>query len=334
MARLRALLISICLVCVFAMPLPAFAASATQLKAQLDALKADTREAGAAFDRAYWELDETEVRITRTDKKIASTQRKLRKAQKRLSSHAASIYRRGDYTFIEFMMGASSFDDLVTRLDYMRRVNASDAQAVMDVKGTRNVLRSQRAALVKERKSSARALASLKSERDRLEARLKSKQAEFLKVKAQLDAMRGGANRPDGQMAVPGPNGMVFPVVGSYYYSNTWGASRSGGRRRHQGTDVMAPRGTPIVAIMSGRVTSKYGGLGGKTTRLYGSNGWQFYYAHLDGWAVRSGRVKAGQVIGYVGSTGNASGGAPHLHLQIEPRGYPVNPYPYLRAME
>ena len=95
------------------------------------------------------------------------------------------------------------------------------------------------------------------SERDRLQTRLKAKQADFLRVKAQLDAMRGGPNRPDGQMAVPGPNGMVFPVVGSYYYSNTWGASRSGGRRRHQGTDIMAPRGTPVVAILSGSVSSK-----------------------------------------------------------------------------
>jgi murein DD-endopeptidase MepM/ murein hydrolase activator NlpD len=315
-------------------PSPAGATSATALKAQLEALKIDTKQSGEAFDHAYWQLDETEVRIAKTDKKIATTAKKLTKAKRRLSQHAAAIYRRGDYSSIEFMLGAASFDDFVTRLDYMRRVGASDAQAIADVKSLAKGLKSQRAELVAEQNSGAQALASLRAERDKLETRLKSKQAEFLRVKAQLDAVRGGPNRPDGQMGVPGPNGMVFPVRGSYYYSNTWGASRSGGRRRHQGTDIMAPRGTPVVAVISGTVSAKSGGLGGKTIWLSASNGWSFYYAHLDGWAVRSGRVRAGQVIGYVGSTGNASGGAPHLHFQIQPHGSPVNPYPYLRAME
>ncbi len=313
----------------------ASAKTVEQLKAELEQLKADSREAGAAFDRAYWRLDETEVRIDKTDKRIAVTQKKLAKAKKRLSMHAASIYRRGDFSLFEFLMGASSFDDLVTRMDYLRRIGASDAEAIQEVKQTRAKLKSQRTELVKERKSGAAALASLKSERDRLQGRLKTRQADFLRVKAQLDAIRGGPNRPDGMMGVPGPNGMVFPVRGSYYYADTWGASRSGGRRRHQGTDIMAARGTPLVAITSGTVSSSNNGLGGKCIWLSGANGWKFYYAHLDGWAVRSGRVKAGQVIGYVGATGNAAGGAPHLHLQMHPGGGgPVNPYPYLRAME
>ncbi len=193
-------------------PSVASAKTAEQLKAELEQLKADTRDAGNAFDRAYWQLDETEVRIDKTDKRIAVTQKRLVKAKKRLSLHAASIYRRGDFSLFEFLMGAASFDDLVTRMDYLRRIGASDAEAIADVKETRQRLKSQRAELVKERKNGAAALASLRSERDRLQTRLKLKQADFLRVKAQLDAIRGGPNRPDGRWRTPGPNGMVFPV--------------------------------------------------------------------------------------------------------------------------
>lgn len=327
-------IVALALVCTSLAPSAAHAATAEELKAQLDQLKAATKAAGDAYDHAYWSLDEAEVRIDKTDKQLAKTAKEFDKASAALSERAANIYRRSDAGPVEFMMGATSFEGFVTRMEYLRRVNAADAKVVSDVKSLRRRLTAQRAALAKERATGERAVATLKARNERLQSELRAKQADFARVKAQLDAVRGGPNRPSGQMAYPGPNGMVFPVVGSYYYSDTWGASRGGGRRTHKGTDIMAPRGTPVVAVLSGTVSAKNGGLGGKTIWLTADNGWSFYFAHLDGWAVRSGRVKAGQVIGYVGNTGNAAGGACHLHFQIQPHGSPVNPYPYLRAME
>ncbi len=308
--------------------------SAEQLSAQLERLKSETKKAGDQWDRAYWRLDEVELKVEKTDKQIVKTKAELAAARALLGTHAAGIYRRGQVSPLEVLVGAASFEDLFTRVDLMRRIGTSDAQAVAEVKRVRDRLNKQRAQLASEKRSATKAVTSLKAERDRLQGQLKAKQAAFAKVKAELDTVRGGPNRPAGVASVAGPNGMVFPVVGSYYYSDTWGASRGNGRRRHEGTDIMAPRGTPVVAILPGTVTSKTGGLGGKTIWLSANNGWSFYYAHLDGWAVRSGRVKAGQIIGYVGSTGNAAGGASHLHLQIQPHGSPVNPYPYLRKME
>lgn len=309
-------------------------ATAADLEGQLAALKAQTRTAGAAFDRAYWKLDEAEVRIEKTDARIGVTTKNLAVARRKLNTHAAAMYRREESGYMSVLLGASSFENLVTRLDYLKRIGSSDAQVIATVKGLRKRLVEQRAALVKERTSRKRALVGLRAQRDRLQTRLKAKTADFLRVKAQLDSIRGGSNRPSGVTSLPGPNGMVFPVHGAYYYANTWGASRGGGRRRHQGTDIMSPTGTPCVAVLSGTVSSKTGGLGGKTIWLTADNGWRFYYAHLDGWAVRSGHVKAGQIIGYVGSTGNAAGGAPHLHFEIHPSGAAVNPYHYLRQME
>ncbi len=329
-------LVTLALALSLLVPAVAGAESATQLKARLEQLKARTSAAGKAFSSAYWRLDETEVALGKTRKKLRSTEKKLVVAKRRLNERADGMYRRDTLDALQFLVGAGSFEEFVTRADYVRRVGQSDARLVADVKRLRRDLIGERRRLKAERTSRARRVASLKHERDRLQGELRAVEREFRAVKRRLDAARsGGRPLPTGVASAAGPNGMVFPVVGSYYYANTWGASRSGGRRRHQGTDIMARNGTPCVAVTSGSVTAKTNGLGGLTVWLRGTNGWSYYYAHLSRWAVRSGRVRAGQIIGYVGSTGNAAASSPHLHFQMHPGGGgPVNPYSYLRSME
>jgi murein DD-endopeptidase MepM/ murein hydrolase activator NlpD len=123
--------------------------------------------------------------------------------------------------------------------------------------------------------------------------------------------------------------GLVCPVAGTRSYADTWGAARSGGRR-HQGTDIMAPSGTPLVAMEAGRIEFRSNKLGGLTLRLYGASGTRYYYAHLSRYEGSNRSVTAGEVVGYVGKTGNTS--ANHLHLQVHPGGgQAVNPYPYVR---
>lgn len=116
-----------------------------------------------------------------------------------------------------------------------------------------------------------------------------------------------------------------------------------GGKRRHEALDIMAPRGTPVVAVDDGQVVKLFNSAaGGLTIYQFDPNEkFAYYYAHLDRYAegLREGAmVKRGDLVGYVGSTGNAPAGAPHLHFtifQLGPdkkwwKGNAVNPFPYL----
>ncbi|MDQ3106953.1 MAG: M23 family metallopeptidase, partial [Actinomycetota bacterium] len=133
------------------------------------------------------------------------------------------------------------------------------------------------------------------------------------------------AAKPSGVIAT---GDWVCPVQGPRSFSNDWGQPRSGGRR-HQGNDILSPRGTPIVAPVSGTVRHHNSSLGGLSFYLSGDDGNTYYGTHMASYAA-SGRVSAGTVVGYNGDSGNARG-TPHLHFEIHPGGGgAVNPYPTL----
>ena len=126
-------------------------------------------------------------------------------------------------------------------------------------------------------------------------------------------------------------SGIVCPVAGPRAFGDTWGAARSGGRS-HEGVDMMSPGGTPLVAVESGSVQFKTTRLGGNSVWLNGNSGTRYFYAHLSAWEGSSRSVSQGEVIGYVGATGNTT--ANHLHFEVHPGGgRAVNPYPYVRAV-
>ncbi|MDO8964089.1 MAG: peptidoglycan DD-metalloendopeptidase family protein [Coriobacteriia bacterium] len=309
-------------------------AGVTEVRKQLAAVRAEVKAAGREYDVAINALERTDDRIAATNKQLKLELKNLTAAEVRLGQRADALYRGGGQMgMADFILGAATWEDFVTRLDYATMIASSDATLIGTVKNTRVRLAEKKKTLETARVTQVQTTKIFRAKRSAIQSRLASKQAQYDKLMAALAAAMAIEN-PGGGNYPPGPNGQVFPVQGVYYYSNTWGAARSGGRRRHKGTDIMARTGTRCVATTNGTIRSKSSGLGGLTIYLQGDNGWEYYYAHLNGYAVRSGRVKAGQVIGYVGSTGNARGGSPHLHFQMGPRGNWVNPYPYLRRME
>ena len=110
--------------------------------------------------------------------------------------------------------------------------------------------------------------------------------------------------------------------------TSTTGASPARGGRAHEGTDLFAPRGTPVLAPVAGVVSHAVGAIGGNQFRLRGDDGTIYFGSHMDNFGA-SGRVNAGDVVGYVGDSGNARGGRTHLHFEIHPDdGAAMNPYP------
>lgn len=132
------------------------------------------------------------------------------------------------------------------------------------------------------------------------------------------------------------PSIKVFPVQARCSFTDTWGEAR--GSRRHEGVDIIAPRGNLIYAVVDGIITKKYtdASLSGNALRLTTGDGTYFFYAHLDSFApgIDVGvSVQAGQVLGTNGATGNTA--TPHLHFEVHPRGgAAINPYPIVKAVD
>jgi peptidoglycan LD-endopeptidase LytH len=134
--------------------------------------------------------------------------------------------------------------------------------------------------------------------------------------------------------AMPAPKALAMPVAGvkPRALKDTWHAARAPARK-HEGIDIFAKKGTPVLSATEGIVTSMgVNELGGQVVWVMGPDGQFHYYAHLDRFAdvARGTRVQPGTVLGTVGNTGNAKTTPPHLHYGVYTNSGPINPYPLL----
>ena len=130
---------------------------------------------------------------------------------------------------------------------------------------------------------------------------------------------------------------IAFPVEGRNHQHiiSFFGDPRDGGKRKHQGVDIAAPRGTNVLAVASGTIKSvKTGGAGGKQVWLLADNDWLYYYGHLHQQFAKEGqKIRKGDILGSIGNTGNASHASPHLHFEMHnPQKEIVDPLTYLAA--
>ena len=131
-----------------------------------------------------------------------------------------------------------------------------------------------------------------------------------------------------------GHGNWVCRVQGPVSFTDTFGSPRGGGRT-HRGNDLFAPDGTPLVAVTDGSVWFQGDPQGGNAAYVNGNDGNTYYYAHLRDYVGGARPVKAGELIGHVGTTGDASDAPPQLHFEIRPggpNGRAIDPYPVLAA--
>jgi peptidoglycan LD-endopeptidase LytH len=306
------------------------------------ASQAELTQAQRRANQAAAQLSQAQTRLSQIQARLADLEARKQDAEQRLVALHSSVR---DIAVDQFIRGRNTrhlptdFDTRDVSATTRARALASlvatgNADAVDMYRAVAEDLAIAEEALSATRKSAAAALATYRARAAATTAELRRLQALEKERIAREKARRAAASRASssrGRGVVLGSGNWICPVQGPHAFSNDYGAPRSGGRR-HQGNDIMAPRGTPAVAPVAGSVTHHQSSLGGRSYYLRGADGITYYGAHLDSYSANSGQVAAGTVIGYVGTSGNAYGGAPHLHFEMHPGGGgAVNPYPTLR---
>lgn len=266
---------------------------------------------------------EVRLRELRNGQALAVTLLDQRRAV--LKKRAVSIYTSGGVNRINALLSVQDVNDLVRRRSFIEAVSDQDRRAVLDYTSTREAANTDFTKEVEDLEATRLLAEAARREAAAAAATVASRQ--FL-----TDSLQASGAIVAG--------GFVFPVDEPYVFSSTFGAPRMMGtayQHSHQGNDIFAPMGTPVRAVERGIIT-KVGTdtLGGTKLWLIGMTGTTYYYAHLSAYGAGIAEgviVEAGDVVGYVGNTGNARTTPPHLHFEIHPNGGPaVDPYPLLKS--
>ena len=292
--------------------------------------------AAARLSRAQSALAEAERGIAELEARTVATGAQLGELETQVRRLAVDRYVRGVETV--HWIGTGDVTESARRRALLRYVSLVQTDAVQGFRVAKSDydadkeeldrrLAAQRASVGKLRSEQARA----RTELDRLGAAQKAAETRAAARRAAAGRARpGAAPGPDATRILGAGGPWTCPVQGPRAFSNDWGQPRSGGRS-HKGNDILAPRGTPVVASVGGTVKANNSSLGGIAYYLRGDDGNTYYGAHLDRLGA-TGRVSAGTVIGYVGTSGNARGGPPHLHFEVHPgHGRAANPFSLLR---
>lgn len=336
------------------------------------AARASFSEATEDLETANLALDQAEAKEQRIRTQYESNRTAREELVPKVESQAVELYMQSVGSGTAGLVALDKPEDALVAFEFMASASDNSMEALNDLAGItseldrlgvdltavvdeRTELRDDQQQLTSQQEqamgSALDSYEKLTDECKQIQAEYEAEQArlraeEEARKKREEEARRraesGGSGGTGGSRGGGGGSsrvvdGLVCPFTpGRTQFTNSFGAPRSGGRS-HRGVDMMAPWDEPIYAVEGGTVRLNTGGLGGNQIFLSGNSGAYYYYAHLNSFNVSSGAsVSQGDLIGFNGNSGNASGGAPHVHLQIYPNGYRggvINPYYSMAAV-
>ena len=324
---------------------PAGGQSLETLEDRMGELQEDLDATTREIEELRTEEDALLTRIRELDARIGEIESNNEALLKRVVKRARSLYMGGSVGMLESLLSAEDMGELSDELEYATRVSDTDTSLFVRYSRIADELRVVRKEAEQRADELAQVEESLAERTDELQDRFRDASDDYEALKKELAAAAAREAReetaqtsvsapvPGGNSAPPpiSADGKTCPVDGPNSFIDSWGYPRSGGRT-HEGTDIMAAEGTSVVAITDGAITyAGYGSSAGNWLVLSGSDGHDYWYLHNRENIVTGGSVKVGEQIATVGNTGNASGGAPHVHFEYHPGGGgPVNPYPLL----
>lgn len=332
-------------------------------QAILDRLSNQVAAAAERVNRAEVRLEETRAMLEETRRLIDQARARHEALGDRLDARARDLFMQGPAASVAFVLGASSMADLSDRLEFGSAMVQADADLSTAVQNLQNELEADEAEQQRLEDREAETLGELQAELSELDEAFRQQEDAYAAIEAErrraedlvADLRREWqqelatsipAATTGGGTSSTGPGAFqVCPVALPHALTDSFGAPRyGGGYHLHAGVDIMAPSGTSIYATFAGTAVDSSNGLGGIAVRVIGSSGWT-YNAHLSS-IGQLGSVQAGDVIGYVGATGDTS--TPHNHFEWHPNALPsdwpasaygysvigdaVNPYPMLVA--
>jgi murein DD-endopeptidase MepM/ murein hydrolase activator NlpD len=353
--RALAVLVALALVSTFAQvagastkdKLDAAKAEFEQLKSEIEAQQQYLNVLGmqAARIAERWEValgrwEQITAELHETRFALAKAQAEYQALQTKLEERARQAYITGPGSDLEFLLGATSLADLSARVEYVNALSEVDADLATEVQNVKNTLVAEKENQERLQLKAAKALRQVEAEQAALDAKLDEQTAVLDDLNAKkaraeelVEHLEKQYKRELAALYGIRPYDGVFqycPVDQPRAVYDGFGAPRyAGGYHPHAGNDIIAPQGTAIRATFDGYAQAGSNTLGGYSVNVYGDLGYT-YNAHLMQPGV-TGQVSAGQVVGYVGATGDTS--TPHDHFEWHPKvipsDWPVSPYGY-----